>query len=246
MTSVLRGLIYADDSGGETDRLRSLAALSGPASVFVTLERDLRAILRLHQVRELKWAALRTRPDRLQAASAWLDLLAVALAAGALRLDVALWRPALQGAAYRGRSESQRLRPLYALAWTSAARTWGLGEWRAYPDQRTGMDWQRWSPAQCRAWRRAGMRDLTVRETPSQSSACVQLADLLAGLCRLEERPDGDEAGRRAYERRQALRNGFVLACAARGLVLGAKDGLLHVRRPKLHIRLLHRLPRPV
>lgn len=236
------GLVYADDSGGDADALRSLAALSGPAKVLLALERDLRKAQSLYGVRELKWAELRTKPARFQAAEAWLDLLSVALAAGALRLDVLLWRPGRQPGPYRARSEAQRLRPLYALAWASAAGAWDFSHWRAYPDQRTGMDWQRWSPAQRKAWRDAGIRKLSVSEARSQRSACIQLTDLLAGFCRLEPR-DREGAGRRAHERREALRNHFVLACASRGLVLGGSGGLLSVRRPRLHIRLLQRLP---
>lgn len=238
------GLLFADDSGGEGDDLRSLAVLSGPAPVLLALERDLRKALDLHGVDELRWAALRTRRERLQAARACLDLLCAGLGLGGLRCDLLLWRPAAQGRAYAARSEAQRLRPLYAWAWTRAAAAWkGLGPWMACPDQRTGMDWGRWSPATRRAWRVAGMAGLEVRELPSARSACVQLADLLAGLARHQERRHGGPAGARAHANRQDLWDHWVRACAARGLRLERRHGAPRARHPRLHVRLLKRLP---
>lgn len=237
------GLIYADDSGGEADALRSLAVLSGPAKVLLALERDLRQALKLYGVAELKWAALRTKPQRLQAAQACLDLLCVALQAKALRVQILLWAPKAQGSAYRERSDVQRLRPLYAHAWAAAARAWRLPAWRAYPDQRTGMDWQRWSREQRGAWRKAGLGRLSVREASSHRSACVQLADLLAGLARLQARVKEDDAGARAHNNRLALLNHWVLIGATRGLHLDYSQGHLQAAQSQLSIRLLKRLP---
>lgn len=241
--SASQGVLYADDSGGEADALRSLAVLSGPASVLLSLERDLRKVLQVYGLKELKWASLRTRPARLLAAESALELLAVALGAKALRCDILLWRPAQQGLAYRQRSEPQRLRPLYAQAWLGAARAWRFKAWRAYPDQRTGMDWQHWSPAQRRAWRKAGLGSPRIREADSRASTCIQVADLLAGLARLQARKDAAEPGARAHANRLALLDHWRRACAPRGLTLGAQQGLLHAQHPQLHIRLLKRLP---
>jgi hypothetical protein len=240
------GVLFADDSGSDADALRSLAVLSGPARVFLALERDLRKALALHGVRELKWTAVRTRPARLQAAQACLDLLTAGLAAKGLRCEILLWQPGAQGAAYRSRSEPQRLRPLYAQAWGLAAGGWGLRQWRAYPDQRTGMDWQRWSPQQRRAWKRSGLGRLSIREADSQGSACIQLCDLLAGLARHpapSARAGGGGDGLRARQNREALLNHWVLSCAARGLPLRLREGRLDARHPHLNVRFLRRLP---
>lgn len=237
------GLLYADDSGGDADALRSLAVLSGPARVLLALERDLRQALKLYGVDELKWAALRTRKDRLQAAQACLDLLCVALEAKAVHCHIVLWRPKAQGPLYRARTEPERLRPLYAHVWGAAARAWRFKAWRAYPDQRTGMEWQRWSREQRGAWRKAGLGRVTVREASSKRSACVQLADLLAGLARLQARVQEDDAGARAHQNRMALLNHWILTGAARGLRLDFEAGHLRALQPQLSIRLLSRLP---
>src|ERR1700722_13717205 len=61
-------VLYCDDSGGEDDALRSAASVSGPARVLLALERELRRVLRVAGMEELKWVGLRTREPRLQAA----------------------------------------------------------------------------------------------------------------------------------------------------------------------------------
>jgi len=237
-------LLYADDSGGEADEMRSVAAISGPARVLVALERDLRKALSITKAPELKWAELRTRYERLEAARAFLELSAVALAAGALRVDVLLWRPADQSAASRRRSDAQRLRPLYANSWTRAVKAWPAGRWNVFPDQRTGMQWDQWPPSVQRVWRHRGGGLRVLKEAASRRSSCVQLADLLAGLCRQRYQPEPlDGPGARARRNRQSLLEHFVQACATRGLHLRTQDGLLQAAHDQLSVRLLKRLP---
>ena len=237
-------LLYADDSGGEADELRSVAAISGPARVLVALERDLRKALSLSRAAELKWAELRTRPERLEAARVFLELAAVAMAAGALRVDVLLWRPATQAASSRRRSDSQRLRPLYASTWTQAAKAWPAGRWNVFPDQRTGMHWDQWPPQFKAVWRKGGGTLRVLKEAASRRSTCVQLADLLAGLCRQRLQADAVAGpGSRARRNRLALLEHFVQVCAVRGLHLRTRDGLLQATGRQLHIQLLQRLP---
>jgi hypothetical protein len=239
------GVLFADDSGGEADALRSLAVLSGPSHGLLALERELRKVLALFRVKELKWAGLRTKAAKLQAAQACLDLLCVALGSRALRCTVLLWSPQQQATSYQQRTESERLRPLYAHAFGVAALKQPLRQWRAFPDQRTGMDWQRWSPARKLAWRQAGIAKIQVREVSSAGSACVQLCDLIAGLSRQEatSRESPDQPGQRAQRNRQALLNHWILAGAARGVRLSFKHGVLHAAQPSLRIQYLRRLP---
>ncbi|HTB33282.1 MAG TPA: hypothetical protein VK842_00320 [bacterium] len=242
-------LIYSDDSGGEADAYRAISTLSGPAQVLLALERELRRVLALERVDELKWSALRTRPARLRAAQAFLELAGVGLAAGALRVDLLLWKPAEQGLAYRGRDEAGRLRPLYFEAWSRARAAWGPGRWNVHPDQRTGMRWQQWPAALKARWKRGGASLRRVSEASSRRSACVQLADLLAGLARLgaETGPASTAAaGRRARHNRSELL-GYLLDCLdRRGLGVPRGPGLLPGRPPHLHVRLLRRLPTQV
>jgi len=235
-------VLYCDDSGGEDDTLRSAASVSGPARVLLALERELRRVLRVAGMDELKWVGLRTREPRLQAARAFLDLTAVAAAAGALRVEVLLWRPSGQARASRLRSEAQRLRPLYGRLWRGAAKAWPPGRWSVFPDQRTGMRWQEHSPALAAAWGRGGGTLSALKEASSRRSACVQLADLLAGLSRVEAdaRPRQDSE---AWRQRRALRAYFIEACRRRGLGLGEHGGLLAARHRRLSIALLRRLP---
>jgi hypothetical protein len=239
------GILYADDSGGERDALRSLAVLSGPSRTLLALERELRKVLSLYHVRELKWTGLRTKAAKLHAAQACLDLLCVGLGSRVLRCTVLLWAPQEQAASYQRRSEAERLRPLYAYAFGLAAKRQPLRQWRAFPDQRTGMDWQRWSAACKLAWRQNGLSQIEVREVSSERSACVQLCDLVAGLCRQE--PETKLAhpapGHRAERNRQALLNHWILAGAQRGLRLHFKHGALHAGEPSLRIQRLRRLP---
>jgi hypothetical protein len=239
-------LIYSDDSGGEADAFRAVSTLSGPAKVLLALERELRQVLALGRVDELKWSALRTRPARLRAAEAFLELAGVGLGAGALRVDLLLWRPADQGLAYRRRDEAGRLRPLYFEAWSRARAAWGPGRWNVHPDQRTGMRWQQWPDALKARWTRGGASLRRVSEASSRRSACVQLADLLAGLARLgaETGPrSGAAAGQRARHNRAELLAYFTDCLRRRGLGAPRGPGLLPGRPPHLHVRLLRRLP---
>jgi hypothetical protein len=237
-------LIYSDDSGGEADRFRALSTLSGPARVLLALERELRRVLALEQVDELKWSALRTRPARLRAAQAFLELASVGLAAGALRVDLLLWRPSDQGWAYRQRSEAERLRPLYFEAWARARAAWGPGRWNVHPDQRTGMRWQQWPSGLKTRWRLGGASLRQVREASSRRSACVQLADLLAGLARLgAETGPSPAAGQRALHNRSALLAHFLESLRRRGMGAPHGPGLWPGRPPHFHVRLLRRLP---
>ncbi|HTB23252.1 MAG TPA: hypothetical protein VK914_11165 [bacterium] len=235
-------VLYCDDSGGEEDALRSAASISGPAKVLLALERELRRVLRAAGMKELKWTGLRTREPRLQAARAFLEFAAVAASAGALRVEVLLWRPSAQSPASRARSESQRLRPLYAKLWKRAAGAWPPGRWSVFPDQRTGMRWQEQSPALTAAWNRGGGGLRALKEASSGRSACVQLADLLAGLARVQAGA-GSRADSEAWRQRGALRDYFVDACRRRGLELGSGAGLLRAGHPRLSIALLRRLP---
>lgn len=234
--------LYCDDSGGEADRVRSVAGVSGPARVMLALERDLRQILRVAGMRELKWTAMRKREGRLQAARAFLDLAAIGAAAGAMRIEVLLWRPEDQAPVSRARTEAQRLRPLYARLWSSTARAWPPGRWNVHPDQRTGMRWGEHGPGLASTWKRGGGDLRSIREAVSGRSACVQLADLLAGLLRMESSPAaGGVPAVRA--RRLGLLSHFAEACSRRGLGCRARDGLLSATGRNLSIRLLRRLP---
>jgi hypothetical protein len=235
-------VLYCDDSGGEEDVLRSASSVSGPARVLLALERELRRVLRAAGMKELKWTGLRTREPRLQAARAFLEFAAVAAAAGALRIEVLMWRPSAQSPASRARSESQRLRPLYARLWKSAAGAWPPGRWSVFPDQRTGMRWQEQGPALAAAWSRGGGGLRALKEASSGRSACVQLADLLAGLARVQAGA-GSRGDSEAWRQRGALRAYFVDACRRRGLELGTSAGLLTARHPRLSIVLVRRLP---
>ena len=239
-------LIYSDDSGGEADTLRAVSTVSGPAKVLLALERELRRVLALERVDELKWSTLRTRPARLRTAEAFLELASVALAAQALRVDLLLWRPGDQGLAYQQRNDAERLRPLYFEAWSRARAAWGPGRWNVHPDQRTGMRWQQWPAGLKARWRRDGASLRRVEEAASGRSACVQLADLLAGLARLgaEHGPASTAlAGRRARHNRGALLDHFLGCLDGRGLGLPKGPGLLPGRPPFLNVRLLKRLP---
>ena len=257
-------LCYCDDSGGEDDAYRAVAAISGPATVLLPMERSLRKVLSLEGVDELKWANLRTRPARLRAAQGFLELCAIALGAGVLRVDLLLWQPAAQGLAYQRRNEPERLRPLYYLAWTNALAAWPAARWHLLPDQRTGMDWQRWPAPLKRRLSVRGRRLASLTEASSIRSACVQLADLLAGLSRLGcEAPapkagarkaagglkgsaEGDDAeapGTAARRNRRHLLELFRDALRRRGVGLPQGPGLLNSRHPLLQARLLKRLP---
>jgi hypothetical protein len=262
-------LCYCDDSGGEDDAYRAVAAISGPATVLLPMERSLRKVLSLEGVDELKWVNLRTRPARLRAAQGFLELCAIALGAGVLRVDLLLWQPAAQGLAYQRRSEPERLRPLYYQAWANALAAWPAARWHLLPDQRTGMDWQRWPTPLRRQLSQRGRKLASLTEASSTRSACVQLADLLAGLSRLGcEAPapkaaakppkakgpagamsasaEGDDAeapGTAARRNRRLLLEHFRDALRRRGVGLPQGPGLLHSRHPLLQARLLKRLP---
>jgi hypothetical protein len=240
-------LCYCDDSGGEDDAFRAVAAISGPATVLLPMERSLRKVLSLEGVEELKWAALRTRPARLRAARGFLELCAIALGAGVLRVDLLLWQPAAQGLAYRRRSEPERLRPLYYHAWSNALAAWPAARWHLLPDQRTGMDWQRWPTPMKRRLSVGGRKLASLTEASSTRSACVQLADLLAGLSRLGcEAPVPTAAaipGTTARHNRRLLLEHFRDALRRRSVGLPQGPGLLNSRHPLLQARLLTRLP---
>lgn len=82
-----------------------------------------------------------------------------------------------------------------------------------------------------------------LKEASSSRSACVQLADLLAGLSRVEREailPGLDSA---AWRKRRALRSYFIDACRRRGLGLGERAGLLAAGHKRLSIVHLRRIP---
>lgn len=104
---------------------------------------------------------------------------------------------------------------------------------------------------------------MAVEEAASQRSACVQLADLLAGLARLGMEPAPSAAagperrrawrgvvsqapeapGQAAYRNRHQLLERFRDALRRRGAIPPAGPGLLNSRHPFLWARLLKRLP---
>ncbi len=164
----------ADESGSEGDALRVLALLSGPGQGLLHLERELRLALARHRQREIKWSRLRTRHERLAAAHDFLALARAGLASGTLRVDIALYEEGRVSKAWRQMDEPSRLLELYAGLTRRARKAWGRGRYGLYPDQRTGMAWQR--------LKRASLWSL--REQASHRVALVQLADLIAGLTR--------------------------------------------------------------
>ncbi|MGH7443166.1 MAG: hypothetical protein ACREKE_10890, partial [bacterium] len=157
-------------------------------------------------------------------------------------------RPPRQSGSGR-RDDAQRLRPLYGRLWRGALRAWPGGRWNLHPDQRTGMRWQEQAAALERALAKAPKagRVRAVREVSSRITACVQLADLFAGLCRIEGPLSGDRTpglpDSPAWRKRRALRAYLVASCAQHGFNVREQDGLIVVRHRRLSIRLLQRLP---
>jgi len=193
--SRLRYFMAADESGGEGDSLRVLALLSGPGQGLLQLERELRLALARHRQREIKWSRLRTRRERLNAAQDFLALARASLASGQLRVDLALYEEGQVSKAWRQMDEPSRLLELYAGLTRRARKAWGRGRYGLYPDQRTGMAWQRLQRASL--W--------SLREQASHRVGLVQLADLIAGLTRFASQPRAGAAPLAAARRAELL-----------------------------------------
>ncbi len=232
--------LFCDDSGGERDTLRAAACVSGPAGAVAELERSLRGVLERTGVRELKWSALRTRRERLAAAREFLDLAVAAAAHGRLRVEVLLWRPGRQSAAARSRGEVHRLAPVYGRLWRASLRAWPRGDWSLWPDERTGMPWGGIADGVLGSLGRPAPYGLVVQGASSRDRACVQLADLFAGLCRVEGEAPGTGA---AWANRRALRTHLLQACLRRGIPMRRAAGLLASGGRRMKVRLLRRLP---
>lgn len=162
--------LFSDESGGPGERFRSLAAVSGPLDGLRELQHDLDGHARDHGIRDLKWAAVRTRKQRLEAARAYLATATQAAAERRARLDVLVWK------------DDAELKSMYVKLLSRAARGWESSVWSFYPDQRTGINWN----GIIKAANRSMTRKKFLRTEPQRSSenSLVQLADLMAGMSR--------------------------------------------------------------
>jgi hypothetical protein len=196
-----RYALVADESGNAREPLRILAGLSGPSRRLAALERSLRSVLRRHGLREVKWAGLRTKKNRLQAAREFLALALSEAAAGHLGLDLLVFEEGFASRSWEGLDDLERWLALYRLLISKAKKRRPKAAWTLYPDQRTGMP-----------WRRLGR----VVESSSGRLALVQLADLLAGLSRFSRGAQG--AAHRARANRRELLEDFLGMVEAMGL----------------------------
>jgi len=194
-------LLFTDESGNDGEALQVLAGIAGTPADLAALEERLRASLKRHGVRELKWAGVRSRKERHRAAREFLALASEEAAAGRIWIDVIVLEPGAARRAHAHLSGRERWLLLYqGLLRRSKRRGPRRSRWALMPDQRTGMPWKRLG-------RLAGLE--AVVELSSSETALIQLADLLAGLVRFSrERREG--AAERARFKRQELLDEFT------------------------------------
>ncbi len=197
-----RFALVADESGNAKEPLRVLAGLSGPSRTLARLERALRAVLRRHRLKEVKWATLRTRRPRLAAAREFLALALDEAAKGGLGADLLVFEAGKASKNWDELDDRERWLSLYRQLIMRARKRRPGAHWTLYPDQRTGMP-----------WRRLGR----VVESSSQRLALVQLADLLAGLTRFS-RENSSLSAARARGNRQQLLDDFMSTLQNMGL----------------------------
>ena len=196
-----RYALVADESGNEGDAVQALAGLSGPFDSLVQLERDLRAVLKRHGLKELKWSQVRTRRPRLAAAREFLSLASSRAWQGELALDLLVVEARSASKAWLRLGRAQRFSGLYRALLRRALKRW-KGRLMMLPDQRSGVRWKSIT---------RGMGVHSLREASSANLALVQLADLLAGMARGSRlEPGSGEPGRRARHFRAGLMAEFA------------------------------------
>lgn len=198
-----RYALVADESGNASEPLRVLAGLSGPSRSLARLERGLRRVLRRHGLAEVKWAGLRTRKARLNAAREFLALALDEAARGKLGVDLLIFEEGIASRNWDELDERDRWLSLYRQLMIRARKRKPSAHWTLYPDQRTGMPWNRLG---------------RVVESSSRRLALVQLADLLAGLARFSRESPALGGAARARENRQELLDGFLGTVQRMGL----------------------------
>jgi hypothetical protein len=201
-------ILVTDESGNDSEPLQVLAGVSGRRRDLAELEIELKALLRRHGVRELKWSGVRKRKERHAAALGFLKLACERAAEGKLWVDLAVLGGDLS-LPWRRLSGRERWMALYqGLILRARRRAPRRGSWSLLPDQRTGMPWKRLG-------RLAGLG--SVVELNSGELALVQLADLLAGLTRFSHLEAGSAAPE-AWRLRQGLLEAFREMLRAGGL----------------------------
>jgi len=194
----MRFVAYSDDSGSSDRRYRCIAVVSASQRIAQDLQLSLGHCLSAKQIGELKFEQVRGHAPKIQAASFFLQQAVDLCSRGSLRMDVLLWDNQDSRHSVIGRDDDANIARMYYKVLSHIARQWKTHQWRLFPDDQSGVDWQnlreflnrsrllKWEP---------GVLRLFVRSNPyldfhpivpqdSVKHELIQLADLFGGLSR--------------------------------------------------------------
>ena len=190
---------YSDESHHNVGRYRCIGVVTAPLAVATEVASEVRAMLTVGGVRELKWEKVRTARERF-AALRVADCLFSKL--NVLRADVLTWDTEDSRHQVRSRDDVANLHRMYHhLFRTVLRRRWPTGStWRLYPDEQDSMDWnsihdilsavsmttslQRSIGEQhsLKLSLRTHYRIMQIVPSRSEDEPLIQIADLLAGM----------------------------------------------------------------
>lgn len=189
-------LLFTDESGNHGEAWQVLAGIGGEKAELELLELRLRTVLERRGIAELKWAGLRTREKRHDAAREFLQLACEAAGEGKLWVDLLVLEHAEASGGWQALELRERWMALYMDLIKRARRRRPRARWALHPDQRTGMPWKRLA-------RIPGIAK--VEESSSSEMALIQLADLLAGLTRFSHEITEGRAEKARLKREKLL-----------------------------------------
>lgn len=187
---------YSDETHHNVGRFRGIGVVTAALSHATQASEEVKAILAVATVRELKWQKLRTARDRMAAiqVTEWLFS-----KIDALRVDVLTWD--IEDPRHRlpGRDDVANLHRMYHHLMNSALRRYPTGRtWKVYPDEQDSIDWERVhdfldgadmrsrfqksGPLTYRMHFEKDFRIVQIVPSKSEIEPLIQVADLLAGM----------------------------------------------------------------
>lgn len=189
---------YSDESGFPAKRYHVLAVVSGSHSVLSSLRDQLRQVLDLNQISELKWEGVRTHRPKVEAARRFLQYAIQYASRREIRIDTLLWDTRDSRHAIPGRDDVANLQRMYYKVLVHAARQWHQSNWAFFPDEQSVINWReiqeylnktrldRPTPGLIALFRIEDERRFFQFKQVVPQRSCdeplVQLADLFAGL----------------------------------------------------------------
>jgi hypothetical protein len=189
--------MYSDDSGSSDKRYRCLSVVSGERVTLDSIRSILYNCLSKNAVGEIKFEEVRGHSPKTKVAACFFQTGIEFCTRKKLRMDILLWDHYDSRHTIGSRDDDANMERMYYKVLVHAARQWNKHEWYFYPDEQSGIDWDKL--VECTNHTTLQKKNINPslfptknilleieKPVPTSSSKepLIQLADLFSGISR--------------------------------------------------------------